>query len=298
MGQTTNFGLKTYDGNTLMNPFTMENANMETIDAKMKDISDAGIGTATELKTGTVHAITRADGDANVFRFTATSNYTAGDTFTVDGVQVTGLLTTGEGLGTGAYDIGAEVLCALVGTRLTLFVDRGSVTLASDSEKLGGKLPSYYATASDLTGVRTTANNANSNATSALNQCATLNTKVNNIGIEAVNLTVDKSAASGTAVTLCDTHLEPGLYLLVGYVRTSGSTNGTLYSRIGSTSASLTQNNPSATTRMSTAGSTALTFSTWVYSSTESDISLKVMQNSGSTLQVHGQLRGFKLKGF
>ena len=298
MGQTTNFGLKTYDENTLMNPFTMENANMETIDAEMKNISDAAIGTATELKTGTVHAITREDGDINVFRFTATSNYTAGDTFTVDGVQVSGLLTTGETLGTGAYDIGAEVLCALVGTRLTLFVDRGSVTLASDSEKLGGKLPSYYATADNLTNVRTTANTANSNATSALNQCATLNTKVNNIGIEAANLTADKSAASGTAVTLCDATLEPGLYLIVGYARTSGSTNGTLYSRIGNAPTALTQNNASATTRMSTAGSTAVTYPSYVFSSEPSNVALKALQNSGSTLQIHGQLRAFKLKGF
>ena len=159
MESTTNYGLKVYEGADLFNPLTVENTNMESIDLISKAISDQAIGTATELTTGTVHALTRSDSDQALFRFTATSNFVSGDTFTVDTIQVSALTLNGQALPDGAYLAGAEVLCALVGTRLTVYGVTGS-TVADDALKLGGELPSYYGKATDVTLAQNTANAA------------------------------------------------------------------------------------------------------------------------------------------
>ena len=58
MNTTTNYGLKLYEGTDLFNPLTVENVNTGDIDTEMKAISDHSVGTATELTTGTVHALT------------------------------------------------------------------------------------------------------------------------------------------------------------------------------------------------------------------------------------------------
>ena len=149
MQTTTNYELKTYEGSDLFNPLVVENPNAVTIDAVLKAISDKAVGNATELKTGTVHALTRLndDADRDVFKFQATSAFTAGDTFTLDGEQVSALTVAGEQLSTGCFIIGSTVLVAKRDTLLTFFV---AETTAKDAEKLGGQLPSYYATASAL----------------------------------------------------------------------------------------------------------------------------------------------------
>ena len=150
MTQTTNFNLNIVEGTDNVNLLTQMNPNTEAIDVQMKTNEDHGIQEATELFTSTVHAITRLKPDAKVFRFTAVSNYTAGETFTVDGVQVTALLTSGEALTTGSFIIGSEVICALRDTLLTVFVNAGTASIAKNAEKLGGELPSYYGTAEDV----------------------------------------------------------------------------------------------------------------------------------------------------
>ena len=159
MQTTDNYNLKVYEGSDLFNPLTVENPNTEALDLILKAISDQAVGTATELTTGTVHALTRSNSDQALFRFTATSNFVAGDTFTVDTIQVSALTINGQALPDGAYLAGAEVLCALVGTRLTVYGVRGS-TVADDSLKLGGELPSYYGKATDVTLAQNTANAA------------------------------------------------------------------------------------------------------------------------------------------
>lgn len=164
MQTTSNYGLKVYEGADLFNPLTVENTNTESLDLILKAISDQAIGTATELTTGTVHALTRSDSDQALFRFTATSNFAAGDTFTVDTVQVTALTINGQALPDGAYLAGAEVLCALVGTRLTVYGVTGS-TVADDALRLGGELPSYYGKATDVTLAQNTATAAGTLAT-------------------------------------------------------------------------------------------------------------------------------------
>lgn len=160
MKRTTNYDLIVVEGSDKVNLLTQMNPNTEKIDEVMKTNEKSGVQIATELLSGTVHAITRTVPSASMFKFTAVSNYTSGDTFTVDGVQVTALLTSGEALGTGAYIIGSEVLCSLKDTLLTVYTQGGTVKLAEDSEKLGGNLPEYYAKQSELDTVKDTANSA------------------------------------------------------------------------------------------------------------------------------------------
>lgn len=162
MTRTTNYDLIVVDGKDKVNLLTQMNPNTEKIDEVMKTNEKSGVQIATELLSGTVHAITRTVPSASMFKFTAVSNYNAGETFTVDGVQVTALLTSGEALGTGAYIIGSEVLCSLKDTLLTVYTQSGTVKIAENSEKLGGNLPEYYAKQSELNIVKNTADSASS----------------------------------------------------------------------------------------------------------------------------------------
>ena len=143
---TTNYGYNISDGADLVNPLTDIFPNFTAIDGDLKAVSDTAITTATELKTGTVHALTRTDADRDAIRFTATANFTAGETFTVDGVQVTALTTSGEALTTGAYIIGSEVFAILKGTLLTMFVSQN----ITDADTLDGHDSTYFATDSDM----------------------------------------------------------------------------------------------------------------------------------------------------
>ena len=157
MQNTENFNLKVYDGEDLFNPLTVENVNMNAIDTQMKKNENHAVGDATELVSGTVHAITRLTPDAPMLRFTATSRFTAGDTFTVDGIQVSALTVSGEQLPDGAYIIGSEVLAYLKGTLLTVFTSQGTLATAKNALKLGGNDPEYYATASAVQTAQETA---------------------------------------------------------------------------------------------------------------------------------------------
>ncbi len=147
MQTTTNYGLKIYEGTDLFNPLTVENVNTSDLDTIVKGVSNAAVGTATELLTGTVHALTRSDTARDVFRFTATANFEAGETFEVDGVQVTAKTPDGQNLSTGAYVINSSVLCILDGTLLTVIVNPAK---ALDADKLDGHDSTYFATAGDL----------------------------------------------------------------------------------------------------------------------------------------------------
>lgn len=145
---TTNYGFNISEGTDLVNLLTDIFPNFEDIDTDLKAVSDEAVGNATELLTGTVHALTRADSDRDVIRFTATANFTAGETFTIDGAQVTALTPDGQPLATGSYIIGSEVFAILKGTLLTVFV---SPAKAKDADLLDGHDSSYFATSSDLT---------------------------------------------------------------------------------------------------------------------------------------------------
>ena len=124
--RTTNYNLIIGEGSDVVNPLTQIFPNFTSLDDILRNIADSGITTATELVTGTVHALTRTDTHVSVFRFQATSNYTSGETFTVDGVQVTALDVSGEALRTGAYIVGSMVLCELRDTLLTVYTSGGT----------------------------------------------------------------------------------------------------------------------------------------------------------------------------
>lgn len=147
MQYSTNYNLNLVEGTDIVNPLVIDKPNYQIIDGAMKDNADAGISTATEIKTGTVHALTRSNGDANAFRFVATSVFNSGDTFTVDGVTVTALLPSGEALGDNAYVIGCNVFAILTSTELTIFTGGGT---AADSMLLDGEPKSFYTDAANI----------------------------------------------------------------------------------------------------------------------------------------------------
>lgn len=122
MQNTTNYNMTIAEGSDPVNLLTQCYPNFNIIDGAMFANKQGSIGTATEVTTGTIHAITRSNSDANMFRFTATSAWTAGDTMTLDGVGVTVHLPDGTTPASGAYIIGAEVLCVVNGSLVTMFV--------------------------------------------------------------------------------------------------------------------------------------------------------------------------------
>lgn len=166
MGSTNNYNLNIPTGSDKVNILTQITPNFQEIDKIMKANEDAGIQVATELFSNKIHALTRTKGDAPAMRFTATSNYTAGDTFTVDGVQVTALAPNGSTLPDNAYVIGCEVFAILKGTRLTVWAG----IRATDSDKFNGKPASFYATKSAVDNARSLAENAATLAQNALDK--------------------------------------------------------------------------------------------------------------------------------
>ena len=145
MKTTANYNFKQYEGTDIFNPLTVEAQNIQSIDTNMGKNRDAAVQLATEIKSGTVHAITRSTPGAPVIRFVATSDWVQGDTCTVDGVQVSTLLTTGETLPGGAWKINANVLAVLNGTVLTVFTSTpsgGSTEI--DADTLQGHDAAYF----------------------------------------------------------------------------------------------------------------------------------------------------------
>ena len=192
MQNTDNFGLKIYDGEDLFNPLVVENVNAQAIDIQMKKNENHTVGDATELVSGTVHTLKRLTPDTPMLRFTATSRFTAGDTFTVDGVQVSALTVSGEQLPDGAYIIGSEVLAYLKGTLLTFFTSQGTLATAQNALKLGGNTPQYYATAAAVRQAQDTATAAGNLANEVSRDLGNLSKivvsqKINEQAIESSN---------------------------------------------------------------------------------------------------------------
>ena len=133
MQYTTHFNLNLPEGTDVVNPLIQDNPNYSAIDAAMFANKQSVIGSASEVTSGTAHAITRANTDSNYFRFTATSNWTTGDTMTVDGTAVSVYLSDGTTPGTGAYVINTEVLALISGTRVTLVLSTGKQNAAETS---------------------------------------------------------------------------------------------------------------------------------------------------------------------
>lgn len=116
------YNLILVEGTDLVNPLTQDVPNYRSIDANMWENRLAAVQVATEIKSGTVHALTTTVGSGPMMRFTATSDWNEGDSCTVDGMSVTTRLPSGENLPGGAWRINSSVLCCLVGTLLTVYV--------------------------------------------------------------------------------------------------------------------------------------------------------------------------------
>ena len=136
MYTTTNYGFNIVEGTDMVNPLTQLNPNFTSLDTDLKAVADNTVDNATCIKTGTVHAVTRVNTSAKVFRFTATGNWNTGDTMTVDGTLVSVYLPNGSAPASGCYVINTEVLAAIQGTRVTLYansVDASTVTFDDTS---------------------------------------------------------------------------------------------------------------------------------------------------------------------
>ena len=132
MQNTTNFNFNLPEGTDLWNYLTQTNPNFTALDSILKSVQDGTVTTATEVTSGTAHAVTRTLPDANVIRFTATGAWTLGDTMTIDGTPVTVVKPNGTSLQTGDYIIGSEVLGVLRATQFTVYVGGVSSLDASD----------------------------------------------------------------------------------------------------------------------------------------------------------------------
>ena len=173
MATTQYLHLNKPTGNDLVNPLTDTFPNWDLVDTAYHELDSRAIGRATEVVSQGVHAITLLDTDCKTFKFVATGNYSAGETFTVNGIQANAYTPSGSALVSNAFVTGSIVLGTLNedGTTITFYVTGSAV--ADDSLKLGGELPSYYATQSDMT-------SANTDITNLKNQAG--NTSIVGIG--------------------------------------------------------------------------------------------------------------------
>lgn len=222
MRTTTNYALNIAEGSDKYNHLTIDNPNYEKIDEVMKANQDSAVQTATELKSGSVHAITRNNPDSNMFRFVATSDYTAGETFTVDGVQVTALLPNGATLGTGAYHINANVLCCLVGTNMTVYTVGAAENI--DASTLDGHTADYFATATALESVNNSAQAAGILANNASTVANTASEKVNSVGKVIYDSTYHTSVDNAGNANFTEQLNEGDVVLVSGYATNSTGT--------------------------------------------------------------------------
>ena len=150
MNQSTNYNFNLPEGTDLVNLLTQLIPNWSSLDSILKGVENQAFTNCTEVTSLGVHAISRTNADGKILKWIATANFTAGDTFTVDGNVVAASTPSGGTLSTNAYVTGAVIIAALNSdeSAMTIFVTGSNV--ASDSERLGGELPSYYAKDSDM----------------------------------------------------------------------------------------------------------------------------------------------------
>lgn len=133
MSLTPNYGMTIPASTDTVNLLTQNYPNFTILDTALKNVSDSAITVAVETKVGTVHNLVRSDGDRAVIRFTATSDYIAGDTFTVDGNAVTVVTPGNTSIPDRGFVINSNVVGVLVGSVLTLLVGGGLTSVdASD----------------------------------------------------------------------------------------------------------------------------------------------------------------------
>ena len=150
MNQSTNYNFNLPEGTDLVNLLTQLIPNWSSLDSILKGVENQAFTNCTEVTSLGVHAISRTNADGKILKWVATSNFTAGETFTVDGNVVAASTPAGATLATGAYVTGAIVIAALNSDESAMTIFVSGTNVATDSERLGGELPSYYATDSDM----------------------------------------------------------------------------------------------------------------------------------------------------
>ena len=150
MTQTTYYEFNKPEGTDLVNPLVDTNPNWDALDADLHEFNERSIANCTEVVALGVHTISRLDTTAKFLKWIATANYTTGETFTVDGLPVAASTPAGATLATNAYVTGSVVLACLNADNTAMTVYVSGTTVATDAERLGGELPSYYGTASDV----------------------------------------------------------------------------------------------------------------------------------------------------
>ena len=165
MTNTTNYQLKKVEGGDLFNPLTQINPNWDDIDEAMKANQEAGVTNAAHNKSGTLHAIVRNTAGVPVLRFTATGDFRTGDTFTVDGQNVTARLPDGTSLPDYAFRINSNIIAIQAGGVLTIVTNGASVDLkgymeTSDYVGSGATGKVRAAEVADTATSATSANNA------------------------------------------------------------------------------------------------------------------------------------------
>lgn len=165
MTNTTNYQLKKVEGTDLFNPLTQINPNWDEIDEAMKANQEASVTNATHNKSGTLHAIVRSTAGVPVLRFTATGDFRTGDTFTIDGQNVTARLPDGSSLPDYAFRINSNIIAIQAGGVLTIVTNGASVNLdgymeTSDYVGSGATGKVHAAEVADAATSATSANNA------------------------------------------------------------------------------------------------------------------------------------------
>ena len=186
MQYTTHYNLNLPEGTDIVNPLVQDNPNYSAIDTALYDNKVRVVGNATEVKSGTVHAITRSDSDIDVIKFTATGDWITGNTMTVDGAPVSVYLPDGTAPLTGAYVINTEVIAVINGSRVTLYGAQ--------------KLPSY--TASDISYDNTQSGLAATDVQDAIDEVAGLIGPSTASYISATLNTIDWSSNSSKIIKL------------------------------------------------------------------------------------------------
>lgn len=150
MNQSTNYNFNLPEGTDLVNLLTQLIPNWSDLDTILKGVENQAFTNCTEVTTLGVHAISRTNSEGKILKWVATSNFTAGETFTVDGNVVAASTPAGATLATGAYVTGSIVIAALNSDESAMTIFVSGTNVATDSERLGGELPSYYAKDSDM----------------------------------------------------------------------------------------------------------------------------------------------------
>lgn len=150
MTQTTYYEFNKPEGTDLVNPLVDTNPNWNDLDAVLHEFNERSIANCTEVVALGVHTISRLDTTAKFLKWIATANFTAGETFTVDGLPVAAFTPAGATLATDAYVTGSVVLACLNADNTAMTIYVSGTNVATDAERLGGELPSYYGTASDV----------------------------------------------------------------------------------------------------------------------------------------------------